>query len=129
VRQQRILFQSDRRSIPDRIVSLCQPHIRPIVRGKAWSNVEFGAKISISVTGDGFSCFDRLSFSPYNEGEDLKAQTRAHRVFCRRQGIRLSGPRLGPPKVILCWRQTQGDHFRRSALTKRRGKQDRPGQA
>lgn len=120
VRQQRVLYYSDSRSIPDRIVSLNQAHIRPIVRGKARSNVEFGAKISISVTGDGFTFLDRLSFSPYNEGEDLKAQakahrrrcghypevicadqiyrTRANRSFCQRHGIRLSGPRLGRPK-------------------------------
>jgi hypothetical protein len=120
VRQQSILYQSDCRSIPDRIVSLYQAHIRPIVRGKARCNVEFGAKISISVTGEGFTYLDRLSFDPYNEGEDLKAQTRAYRrrngyypkvicadqiyrtrsnrAFCNRHGIRLSGPRLGRPK-------------------------------
>jgi len=120
VRQQKILYQSDSRSIPDRIVSLYQAHIRPIVRGKARSNVEFGAKISISVTGDGFTFLDRLSYNPYNEGEDLKAQTRAYRrryghypkvicadqiyrtranrAFCQRHGIRMGGPRLGRPK-------------------------------
>ena len=31
-----------------RIVSLNQPHIRPIVRGKAGKAVEFGAKLSAS---------------------------------------------------------------------------------
>jgi hypothetical protein len=79
VRQQKILYHSDSRSIPNRIVSLYQAHIRPIVRGKARSNVEFGAKVSISVTGDGFTFLDRLSYSPYNEGEDLKHQARAFR--------------------------------------------------
>jgi len=121
VRQQNILYHSKTRSISDRIVSLCQAHIRSIVRGKARCNVEFGAKISISVTGEGFTFLDRLSFDPYNEGEDLKAQaqaqaqayrrrhgyypkvicadqiyrTRSNRAFCQRQWIRLSGPRLG----------------------------------
>jgi IS5 family transposase len=120
VRQQNILYHSDSRSIPDRIVSLYQAHIRPIVRGKARYNVEFGAKVSISVTGEGFTFLDRLSFNPYNEGEDLKGQARAYRrrygchtkvicadqiyrtrsnqAFCQRHGIRLSGPRLGRPK-------------------------------
>jgi IS5 family transposase len=68
VRQQNILYHSDSRSIPDRTVSLYQAHIRPIVRGKARCNVEFGAKISISVTGDGFAFLERVSFDPYNEG-------------------------------------------------------------
>ena len=120
VHQQSILYHADSRSIPDRIVSLCQAHIRPIVRGKARCNVEFGAKISISVIGEGFTFLDRLSYDPYNEGEDLKAQaiayrcryghypevicadqiyrTRSNRAFCQRHGIRLSGPRLGRPK-------------------------------
>jgi hypothetical protein len=120
VRQQTILYHADSRSIPDRIVGLCQAHIRSIVRGKARCNIEFGAKISISVTGEGFTFLDRLSYDPYNEGEDLKAQaiayrrrhghypkvicadqiyrTRSNRAFCQRHGIRLSGPRLGRPK-------------------------------
>jgi IS5 family transposase len=79
VRQQNILYHSDSRSIPVRIFSLYQAYIRPIVRGKARCNVEFGAKISISVTGDGFTFLDRLSFDPYNEGDDLMAQTRTYR--------------------------------------------------
>jgi IS5 family transposase len=70
VRQQTILYHADSRSIPARIVSLCQAHVRPIVRGKARCNVEFGANISISITGDGFTFLDRLSYDPYNEGED-----------------------------------------------------------
>lgn len=83
VRQQTILYHADSRSIPDCIVSRYQAHIRPIVRGKARCNVEFGAKISISVTGEGFTFLDRLSYDPYNEGEDLKAQAMAYR---RRHG-------------------------------------------
>ncbi len=51
VRQQAILYHADTRTIPDRIVSLYQSHNRPIVRGKARCNVEFGANILISVTG------------------------------------------------------------------------------
>lgn len=120
VRQQTILYHSESRSIPDRIMSLSQAHVRPIVRGKARSNVEFGAKISISVTGHGLAFLDRLSFNPYNEGEDLRSQafayrrrhgcypevicadqiyrTRSNRAFCKRHSIRLSGPRLGRPK-------------------------------
>jgi hypothetical protein len=64
MRQQRILYYSDSRSIPDRIVNLVQAHIRPIVRGKSRCNVESGANISISVTGDGFTFLDRLSLDP-----------------------------------------------------------------
>lgn len=117
LRQQRILYHADRRIIPDRIVSLVHSHISPIIRGKARCNGEFGAKLSISVTGEGFTFHDRLSYDPYNEGEDLKAQamayrrrhghypevicadqiyrTRSNRAFCQRHGICLRGSRLG----------------------------------
>lgn len=77
VRQQRILYHSDCWSIPNRIVSLNHVRIRPVVQGKAKSNIEFGIKITISVTDEGFTFLDRLSFSPYDDVENLKAQARA----------------------------------------------------
>ena len=83
VSQQDILYHADSISIPDRIFSLGPAHVRPIVRGKARCNVEFGAKISITETGNGFTFLDRFSFAPYNEGEDLKARARS---FRRRHG-------------------------------------------
>lgn len=79
VRQQTILYQTDSKSVPGRIVSLFQSYIWPIVRGKARCNVEFGAKISNSVTGEGFTFLDRLSYDLYYEAEDLKAQAMAYR--------------------------------------------------
>jgi len=42
-RQQTVLLHSNTRSIPDRLVSLVQRWVRPIVRGKARAAVEFGA--------------------------------------------------------------------------------------
>ena len=42
--QQRIMFENGSHSIPGRIVSLAQPWVRPIVRGKVCANTEFGAK-------------------------------------------------------------------------------------
>jgi len=115
-----VLYHSDSRSIPDRSVSLCQAHIRPIVRGKARCNVELGAKIAISVTGEIFTFLDVFIFNPSNEGEDLKSPVRAYRgrygfyqkvicadqIYCRRSNrafvqrhsIRLSGPSLRSPK-------------------------------
>ncbi len=42
-RQQLWLYENKKQSIENRIVSLSQPHIRPIVRGKAGKSVKFGA--------------------------------------------------------------------------------------
>jgi N-formylglutamate amidohydrolase len=47
-RQQREMYEQRSHQINDRIMSIHQPYIRPIVRGKTNANVEFGAKIAIS---------------------------------------------------------------------------------
>jgi transposase, IS5 family len=120
-RQQLWMYENHSNKISDRIVSISQPHVRPIVRGKAKSNVEFGAKISVSLV-DGFSFVDRISWDNYNESGDLKSQiegyykrfafypesvhvdqiyrTRENRRYFKKHGIRLSGPPLGRPKKV-----------------------------
>ncbi len=115
-RQQLEMFENRSQRVDDRIVSVSQPHVRPIKRGKAGRETEFGAKLSISVI-DGFSFVDRLSWNNYNEGTDLIEQietyrrrfgfypesvhvdkiyrTRANRKFCKTHGVRMTGPPLG----------------------------------
>lgn len=117
-RQQRMMFEYKTHQIEDRIVSIRQPHIRPIVRGKAKARVEFGAKISVSMV-NGYAFLERLSWDGFNEGvtliQSLEAykrrfgcypkavladqiyRTRENRAFCKAHGIRLSGPALGRP--------------------------------
>ena len=118
--QQKEMLDNKTHSVEDRIVSLSQPWIRPIVRGKTKAPTEFGAKISISVV-NGYTFIDRLSFDAYNEGEaaefervveeyrrrfgqyperilaDKIYRSRKNRAFCKEHGIRISGPRLGRP--------------------------------
>jgi hypothetical protein len=71
-RQQRRHFQSGdaRESIPNRIVSVSKPYVRPIVRGKESKNVEFGAKCN-NIQVDGLSFIEKLSFNAFNEGSRL----------------------------------------------------------
>lgn len=117
-RQQQYMYSNHTHRISDRIVSLYQPHIRPIVRGKTKSPVEFGAKVSISLV-DGFSFVDKIGWDCYNESCDLKEQIEAYRRrfgfypesvhvdriyrtadnrrYCNSKGIRISGPPLGRP--------------------------------
>lgn len=47
--QQKTMYDDRNHSVSDRIVSLSQPWLRPIIRGKAKAAVEFGAKLDISV--------------------------------------------------------------------------------
>ena len=120
-RQQKQMWENKEHKIPGRIVSISQPHVRPMVRGKASADVEFGAKISVSLIG-GYTFLDRLSWDPYHESVDLIGQvekyrerfgcypvsvhadkiyrTRENLRFCGEKGIRLSGPPLGRPKVM-----------------------------
>ena len=70
--QQESHFESGNRreSIPDRIVSISKPYVRPIVRGKETKSVEFGAKVN-NILVDGVSFIDKLSFDAFNEGTRL----------------------------------------------------------
>ena len=79
-RPQQWLFDNNKQSIEDRIVSLSQPPIRPIVRGKAGKKVNFGAKLSASCF-EGYVFLDRMSWDNFNESGDLKAQVEAYRRF------------------------------------------------
>ncbi|WP_237581757.1 hypothetical protein [Prevotella ihumii] len=47
--QQKMMFEQNVRRCADRISSIYQPHLRPIVSGKAKVTVEFGAKIGASI--------------------------------------------------------------------------------
>lgn len=115
-RQQQQMVDQRSQRVDDRIVSISQPHVRPIKRGKAGRDTEFGAKLSVSLV-DGFSFVDRLSWDNYNESLDLIGQierykdrlgfypesvhvdkiyrTRENRAYCQERGIRMSGPPLG----------------------------------
>jgi hypothetical protein len=118
--------------IENRIVSLAQPHIRPIVRGKAGKPVEFGAKLSASCF-EGYVFLDRISWDNFNEAGDLKAQVEAfknftgyypesvhvdkiyrnrdHRAWCKERGIRISGLPLGRPFLCLFYRRIARTHL------------------
>jgi hypothetical protein len=121
-RQQLSMYETKSQRIDDRIVSLSQPHIRPIIRGKAGRAVEFGAKLSASCV-TGYVFLDRISWDNFNESGDLKMQveefkkytgfypksvhadkiyrTKANRAWCKEKGIRFSGAPLGrPPKNV-----------------------------
>jgi transposase, IS5 family len=117
-RQQLFMYENSLTRVDDRIVSLTQPHVRPIVRGKAGSSVEFGAKLSASCY-EGYVFLDRISWDNFNESGDLKEQVEAfktatgyypesvhvdqiyrnkeNRKWCKERGIRISGPALGRP--------------------------------
>lgn len=118
--QQDGMYKSRQSRCDDRIVSISQPHVRPIVRGKASKKTEFGAKISVSMK-DGLAFVDRIGWDAFNESTDLKQQvedyrqrfghypeavladqlygSRENRNYLKENGIRFGGKALGrPPK-------------------------------
>jgi hypothetical protein len=117
--QQKSMMQSGSHTVENRIVNLRQPHVRPIVRGKVNAPVEFGQKITISVV-DGYTFIEKQSWDNFSEGVtliesaekykerygvypaailgDKTYRNRDNIKFCKANGIRLTGPRLGRPK-------------------------------
>ena len=120
--QQRGMYQNRTRRCDDRIVSLSQPYVRPIVRGKVNKPVEFGAKLSVSLTDEGIAQVDHLSWDAFHESRDLRPQVEAHyqryqvypevviadpaygtrdnRRYLKSLGIRFSGKPLGRPRKV-----------------------------
>jgi len=116
--QQQLMYQTKTHQVEDRIVSIGQPHVRPIVRGKHNAPVEFGAKVSISLV-NGYSFVDKIGWDNYSEAgllpqaiEDYRKRfghypkavladklyrNRENLQYCKHRQIRLSGPRLGRP--------------------------------
>ena len=119
--QQKEMFDARTHRVDNRIVSLSQPHVRPVVRGKAKAPVEFGAKYDVSLDEKGHARLEKLSFEPYNECGVLKDavgryrartghyprkvlvdkiyRTRENRDFCKAHGILMSGRGPGRPSA------------------------------
>lgn len=68
--QQAQMHRERSHRVQDRIVSIHQPHVRPMVRGKAAANVEFGAKLCVALC-DGVAWLDNVSWDAHNEAELL----------------------------------------------------------
>lgn len=119
--QQKHMYDTRTHRCDDRIVSISQPHVRPIVRGKQGKSVEFGSKLGLSVI-NGFTTTDTLSWDAYNESSDLIGQAEAYRTimghypdliladkiywtnknrkWCNERGIRISASPKGRPKEM-----------------------------
>lgn len=117
-KQQETMHRTQTRSIENRIVNIHQPHVRPIKRGKAGKQTEFGSKLQVSLV-NGFTFLDKLSWDNFNEGGDLQASvekfntrcghypkqvladqiycTRANRAWLKERHIKLSAKPLGRP--------------------------------
>ena len=127
--QQKEMYEQGTKRVDDRIVSLHQPWVRPIVRGKAKAPVEFGEKIAVSLV-NGYLSMEGLSWGAFHEGmtfqesvERYREDTgvypkqaltdKAYRIrenlqYCKERGVRMSAlswadrPRTRPCIVDSC---------------------------
>jgi len=135
--QQQQMYDSKTRRCDDRIVSIHQPHVRPIMRGKANKRVEFGAKLGVSLDRFGLASVDHLSWDAYHEAQDLPEHveryrerhgvypekvladplygTRSNRDYLKGKGIVFAGKPLGRPR-----KETQENKSELKALKEQR---------
>ena len=128
--QQKYMYDNKVKRVDDRIVSIHQPHVRPIVRGKNNSYVEFGSKIQVSLM-QGYAFLDELSWDAFNEGKRLMStvekyksrfgyypkEVLADKIYCNRAnrkslkelGIKLRAKPLGRPKKGMVYQTTAGE--------------------
>jgi len=114
--QQKQMYDDKTNFCSDRIVSIYQPHVRPILRGKQNARVEFGSKLGVSLD-NGFALLNHMSWNAYHEGKDLISQveyyfeihgyypdlvqvdkaysTRENRKWLKERNIRITAPQLG----------------------------------
>jgi transposase, IS5 family len=119
--QQLHMYQNHTHQVDHRIVSIHQPHVRPIVRGKLTAKVEFGAKIHVSLM-QGYAFLDELNWDAFNEGTRLMQsvasykrrfgyypkEVAADKIYCSREnraqlkllGIQLKAKPLGRPSAV-----------------------------
>ena len=119
--QQREMYSNKTFRCDNRIVSISQPYVRPIVRGKAGKKVEFGTKLGL-VELDGFAKAETLSWDAYNESADLIPHvesykelyghypelalvdkiygTNKNRAWCKDRGIRMTVASKGKKPLL-----------------------------
>lgn len=131
--QQKEMYNANKQQCDDRIISISQPHVRPIPRGKSNRKTEFGAKINLGLE-NGIARIDRLDWNAFNEGGELISQveayhlihgyypelvqvdkiyaTKANRDWLKERGIRITAEPLG--------RKPKPENIDKKEKTKRR---------
>lgn len=127
------MLGSGEHRVPNRIVSLSQYWIRPIVRGKQNAEVEFCTKVEMSVT-DGFLRVEALRWNAFNESTTLPASIEAFQRayghdpkraladttfrtcenlrYRKERGIHMNGPKLGNlPADAAVYRQQRKEEW------------------
>jgi len=144
--QQRKMYNEKVNRCDNRIVSIGQPHVRPIVRGKQGKKVEFGAKLGLALA-DGFVKAQTIEWNAYNESADLIPHIQAYkelygyypelvqvdkiygtnenRKWCKQHKIRMTVIPKGKPKELTAYQKRK----RKKELSERNQIEGKIGQA
>ena len=144
--QQRAMYSNKTHTCQNRIVSISQPYVRPIVRGKNGKKVEFGTKIGLAQI-DGFVKAETLSWDAYNESADLIPHaesykklkgyypeliqvdkiygTNKNRKWCSERGIRMTVSSKGKKAALTAYQKKK----RRNEFNERNHIEGKFGQA
>ena len=144
--QQRKMYSEQSTRCEHRIVSISQPHVRPIVRGKQGKKVEFGAKLGLTLA-DGFVKAQTIDWDAYNESADLIPHVEAYkelygyypelvqvdkiygtnknRTWCKSKNIRMTVAPKGKTKELTAYQKRK----RKKELSERNQIEGKIGQA
>lgn len=144
--QQEFMYRNKTHRVDHRIVSLSQPYVRPIKRGKAKQNTEFGPKIDASIQ-DGIIEIERVDFNAFNESTDFQKaierykeqhdhypdevladklyRNRENIAFAKERGIAIIGPKLGRKPKNVDEKQRRADNAAARDAENRRGEIER----
>ena len=96
------------KSVPHRIVSLAKPWVRPIVRGKVRTPVEFGPKYEVSLDENGHARLEKLGFEAYNECHSLQGAVQRYRDRCGKWPQRVLADRIYRTEENRRWCEERG---------------------
>ena len=130
-RQQKEMYDAKINRCDGRIVSISQPHVRPIVRGKEHEPTEFGSKVAIGLVG-GYAFITDITWENIAEASLLPCAAeqykrmfgfypktiigdgvypnRNNRAWCTQHHIRLSGLKLGRKNEEIRREETRQRH-------------------
>ena len=123
LKQKEKMYKKKSHQAENRIVNIHQPHVRPIVRGKAKAKTEFGAKINISLL-DGYARVDHFDWDAFNEGQDLQVQVERFRKLTGKYPELVQVDKIYLTRENRRFLKEKGIRYTRGATGAKTGKRD-----
>jgi hypothetical protein len=123
--QQKLMYDTKTHSCTDRIVSIFQPHVRPIPRGKTKAQIEFGSKLGVSLD-KGFARINTFSWDAYHEGGDLIKQVESYKELHGHYPELVQVDKIYATRENRMWLAEKNIRITAVPLGRRKGKEKEP---